>query len=978
MIATMAFAPLAGCLDNGELEEPLVVDPIKISLSADEPSDGSVDGKVITAEVTGGTMPLSFEWSLNGITLQEVGLQLSLNDLEPGTHTVKFVANDSEGISSSSEVIFTSLEVNIPPTITLEIPGFTYAFESVDWSIQVADENGDDLVTLIVFGDGNQSLGSLNGTQTWDQMGTYDVTASVTDAADVTISVTKQVLVTDNLPPSLEVSIESQVEESVIITLEQQINLTIVSSDLESEVISQMVYWGDNTQQLVTDDIVSHTYYSAGTFVITVEVTDLSNQITSWQHSIEVVEELTDTEAYQYFLENVPADDAIENEIDQNGDGTVDEAEDAADEEGYDWQADFDSNEDGEADHDNGNIASWQSKNEGNVQNVAESNSTAGSGRSAGDSNDNLTDIDSHVDANETAHEIPDENLSDEGEVMDDLFSDVESFMEDTEDEEIFKAEYYESLINHTQALWWNETFTLDLNDDGIDETSCIRATALKWQDQNHDSNPEKAVLYRVKYCSADRDGDGVDDLSLFEIEAMNVLDSNDNGVAEVLEVLHLISTTWTNGSTIDTTTFLNAGAAIDQDEDGNEEGAIMGIAYIRQIDLTGDGTFESESIIYALIAIEDIDDDGTPEKALMLISTAIKIDLDGDGNANHQFTGTKIALALDRNVDGAVDDLRAAQFGEESFDNNSDGVVDTTSVYWQGLRIVDRNFDGVPDKVSMAQGFENEVDDDANGVPETHIKIFSASVVKDIDADGNPEHAWFLSHMTGSSDTNGDGNWDWQNETAAGAEAVDFNSDGNIDYFAAVRVYSQKSDEHANGWGSELALIWILQGWDRNSDGQQNEIHAVVMINVQWDNNSDGSWDTSWANGNVWHGLDFNGDGHFEREAYVRYEAAVSDDDADGNLEYTVEDVTVHTRNSTLNGDVTHEFYLHMRNAKGNVSTAGIAQYENTTLVAYETWNTSSRQETYALIFVADSWDSDRDGVSETETTHVYHDNRE
>jgi hypothetical protein len=62
---------------------------------------------------------------------------------------------------------------------------------------------------------------------------------------------------------------------------------------------------------------------------------------------------------------------------------------------------------------------------------------------------------------------------------------------------------------------------------------------------------------------------------------------------------------------------------------------------------------------------------------------------------------------------------------------------------------------------------------------------------------------------------------------------------------------------------------------------------------------------------------------------------------------------------------------------SKGNISTSGIAQYENTTIVAYETWNDSSKQETHAFVIVADSWDGDRDGTKESETTHVYHDNR-
>jgi hypothetical protein len=75
--------------------------------------------------------------------------------------------------------------------------------------------------------------------------------------------------------------------------------------------------------------------------------------------------------------------------------------------------------------------------------------------------------------------------------------------------------------------------------------------------------------------------------------------------------------------------------------------------------------------------------------------------------------------------------------------------------------------------------------------------------------------------------------------------------------------------------------------------------------------------------------------------------------------------------------GDVTHEYYFHLKNTKGNVSTSGIAQYENTTLVVYETWNNSQRQETQAVMLIVESWDNDRDGTKESETVHVHHDNR-
>lgn len=980
MMTTMILSSFAGCLDSGEEGDQAidhVFEPITVSLVASDAADGAVDGKIITAQVNGGAGGNNLVWNVDGENMAESTLTLTLSELEPGEHSVKLTVTDINNETSSAEINFTSLEVNIAPTISLTVATSTYALSPVNWSVEVADENGDALTTSVDFGDGSQISTNLSGAHSWATEGTFTITASVSDDAGETTTTTSDIVVTDNLPPTLAVSLTPQVDGMTILVLSEQVNLTITSSDLESEILYQLVVWGDDNEELVSDDTASHTYTTAGVYDIIVEVADHHQQITSWQQTIEVVEEITDTAAYQYFSDNLPSDDAVESEIDADGDGTVDEAEDAEDENGYDWESDFDKNGDGNADHDDGNIDGWQTKDDNHVQTVAESNDTSGGGRSAKDNHDPLTDMESHVDENETATEIPNENLSDEGEIMANLFTGVEGEMNETEDEQAFKAESYENLINGTHAIWWNESFTEDIDGDGLEETTCFRATAIMWLDSNNDSNPERALIYRVKYCTADRDGDGTDDFLMYEIEALNATDWNDNGTPEMIEALHLISITWTNGTVVDSNTFLIGLAAMDLNEDGNPEKAMVAVAVIRQIDLTGDGTFESESIVYALIAIHDLNDDGTPEKALVVIHTNIKLDMDGDGNVNHEIQWSQIAFAQDRNWDGNVDDFRAAQFGETKFDNNSDGVVDSKTSGWLGLRIEDRNFDGQEDKVSMAQGWEVEADDDANGIPEKHTKWFAASVVKDSNADGNAEHIWYLVHAVDSTDTDADGNWDWENATAAGAEVRDWNSDGNVDYYGGVRIYSQKTDQHSNGWGSEVVAIWIIQAWDANSDGNVNGVHAVNVVTIHWDNNSDGNWNTEWGQGNVWHGVDFNGDGHFEREAYVGFEKAISDDDADGNIEYSVEDITVHTRNSTMAGDVTHEYYFHLKNTKGNVSTSGIAQYENTTLVVYETWNNSQRQETQAVMLIVESWDNDRDGTKESETVHVHHDNR-
>lgn len=964
----------AGCIGG---EDEVKNDPLNATMITQEASDGAVDGKVISVSAIGGDGTYTYAWTLDGETMNESSNRLVLNQLVPMTHTVTVTVSDGDGGEISRSVIFTSLEPNYSPEVQVSIIGVEYSGVPVHYSVSATDANGDTLSYLIDFGDGTTST-EASGEHTWTEEGGYNVTATVSDGNGGVGTDSSTILIATNLPPTVDVAVEPVTDGNLLVMIDEQVNLTLAVSDPEGGAVTQFVAWGDSTNETITTDSATHSYSESGEYNITVIVTDSQSMETTSIIKVEVLEDLTDSDFYEYYEENLPDEDEVQSELDGDGDGTVDDAEQAETEGGYDWQSDFDPDGDGESNHDEGNIDSWQLRDENGVSQVAQSNDTAGGGRSTRDTHDPLVTPEDHIGENETDTEIPNDNLSGQDEVMDDLFDDTDDEMDSADDDPALNAEHYEDAINGTQAVWWNETFMDDLDDDGTNESSCQRATAVMWLDGDADGNPERAVLYRVRFCTADRDADGTPDVSVYEVEALNATDLNDNGTPEILEALHLVVVTWQNGTTTDTNTYLIAAAAVDLDEDGNLERAFVAGAEIRQVDLDGDGVHEGTHLVYGIIAAVDANDDGTPENAIMLVVTTISLDLDGDGNVNHSATWGQIVHARDRNWDGQIDEFRAAQFGEEIFDNNSDGVQDTKSAMWIGVGITDRNFDGTEDKIVMAVGAEHEDDADGDGLSETKQSFFFATTVKDWNADGNPEHIWYLTHSSEGRDIDDDGDWDFMNETAAGAEVRDWNSDGNFDYYGAIRIYAQKRDQQANGWNSETTATWILQMWDINSNGNVNVVHAVVIVQVHWDNNSDGTWDTEWTNGNVWHGIDFNGDGHYERAVYVGLTAARSDDNADGNIEWESSEITIHTRNSTIQGHVTHEYYYHLIQTKGNVSTQGIAQYENTTLVAYETWNTPNRTETHAVVIVADSFDWDRDGIKDVETVHVYHDNRQ
>ncbi len=964
----------AGCIGG---EDEVVNDPLNATMVTQEPVDGAVDGKVISVSAIGGDGDYSYAWKLDGEVVNETSARLVLNQLIPMTHTVTVTVSDGSGEEITKSVIFTSLEPNYAPVVEISIIGVEYSGIAVQYSVSATDANGDSLSYLVDFGDGTTST-EESGIHIWTSEGGYNVTATVTDEHGAIGSDSATILIATNLPPTVEVNVEPASEGNLMAMLDEQVNLTLTVSDPEGGAVTQHVDWGDGTAETIATDSASHAYNEAGDYLINVTVTDSQGMETVWSTSIEVLEDLTDSDFYSYYEENLPDEDEVQSELDSDGDGTVDDAEPAESEDGYDWQSDFDPDGDGEADHDEGNIDSWQLKNEEGVSDVAQSNDTAGGGRSSRTNHDPLVTPEDHVGENETDTELPDNNLSGQDEVMNDLFNDTGDEMDRAGDDPALTAEHYENAINGTHAVWWNETFMDDLDEDGTNESSCQRATAVMWRDGDNDGNPERAILYRVRFCTADRDGDGTPDVSVYEVEALNATDLNDNGTPEIVEALHLVVVTWQNGTTTDTNTYLIAAAAVDLDEDGNLERLLVAGAEIRHVDLNGDGVSEGSHMVYGIIAAADSNDDGTPEEAIVLVVTSISLDLDGDGNVNHSATWGQIVHTQDRNWDGQVDRFRAAQFGEEKFDNNSDGVQDTKSAMWLGVGITDRNFDGTEDKVVMAIGAEHEDDADGDGLSETKQHYFFATTVKDLNADGNPEHIWYLTYSSEGRDLDDDGDWDFMNETAAGAEVRDWNSDGNLDYYGAIRIYAQKRDQQANGWNSETTATWILQQWDLGSNGNINVIHAVAVFQVHWDNNSDGAWDTEWTRVNVWHGIDFNGDGHYERAVYVGIVNHRSDDNADGNIEWQLSDMTVHTRNTTILGHVNHEYYFHLREAKGNISTQGVAQYENTTLVAYETWDTPNRSETHALVIISDSFDWDRDGVKDVETVHVLYDNRQ
>jgi len=964
--------------------------PLAVTLVLEGTPTTDTHSIVAVATPTGGLMPYTYAWTIDGVAPTIMPSErYDAGTLTAGQHTISLTITDARGDSESATVLFALQETptspvddgpNAAPQVMIMLPASVYVGESADWGLQIVDPDDDDVTVIVSFADGTTST-ETSGSHVWTTPGTYRITVTATDSEGASVTKTADILVAHDLPPDISVTSETSVlEGDVILSPGDTLEIAIQATDDRDDLANLNLDWGEGQSMVIQPGTFTHTYASVGTYTITITASDGSGMTSTWIRVVEVIAEFEDSRAFELLEQILPEDDAIESEIDEDGDGVVDGAEDAEKEEGYDWESDFDENQDGQPGHDGGQIDGWQAKDEEGVLGVAQSDTTAGGGRSDdGESDDPLTDTDAHVTENETSTEVDNASMNDHGEVMDDLFEGTEDELDDSANNVVADPDYYTGLANATSGLIWRTTDLpgFDVDGDGTPDADCSRNEGILWRDSNQDGNPERAILLRILECSRDNNGDGVDDQFYTEVEALNLSDYNSNGQFEVLEALHLTSMSWINGTLQDTNNVVRCLTFRDWNEDGNPEFSLIMILVNREFDDGQDGSIEVTINDAQILSVRDWNSDGVPNEMFIFMGHEMSWDMDGDGNANYSSHHAHLLHAFDRDQDGNPDDVRAAQFGGEVYDNNSDGSDDSWTNTWLGVRTLDRNLDGNFDKVIMAIGHERVDDSDGDGNSESSLNFFAASMMSDWNQDGNVDRMWAFHMVSDGTDLDDDGSWDYKNETVASVEAMDWNSDGTFDHYTGLRVFSLKADHHPNGWGSETNHIWILEVWDWNSDGTPNAVHAVVVTEVMWDNNTDGHADTKWVDGKLWHGVDFNDDQNMERHVYFEINDFQSDDDADGNIEFSITEVTIHTRNTTLQGNVQHEYFFHAKGVKANVSAAGVPQYTNDTVVAYESWNTSQRQETHAMVVIVEKHDHDRDGTVEAETVHLFADNR-
>ena len=956
----------SGCLSAtdeivGQPEPSVVTASVTIEGSPISASDLIIANAVIEE----GTAPFIANWRLDGVLVQTSNsLAYDAGFLSVGTHTIEVELTDSMGASTVSTVIFTLLEPNRAPTVSLELPSVGIAGIPIAWSVDAADPDGDNLVVEVDFSDG-VTLRDLSGQHIWGEPGTYSVRVSATDSSGFLATAQESIRIDDANAPLLTVSTNPSPQGRIHLNLAGELSIaTVVEDSLGSTSVS--IDWGDDSTSDPALAEESHQYSEEGIYVVRVTATGPTGITTERVFHVEVVSVVDDLEAAQ--LQDELEDEAegqLENEVEQgldpDGDGTVDEVTEAQGDSEYDWQSDFDPDGDGYYDDDQ-EVDDWVTTDEESVRDEVgdeEATDTIPS--------DSLMIESSVVNEGEGPSEdeltpIPFYNEADI-EIVNPVFNEAWG---DVDDASMQEQTYLRS-ISQVTATWWNDSFWEDWDNDGVPETLCHRTIGVFWFDSDGIPGPERIILVRTTHCSQDRDGDGNDDLFFTRFRGLDLVDQNSDGIPERHDVLTRTVWTWDNGTYEDVNIHLFAHARTDADQDGNLERRVVVNRDQRMVD-QGIGSVLTAYFSHSRFILRvDNNDDGTPERWMTIDHTSWIWDPTEDGNADRHRDNLRAVVKRDTDSDGSVDVVRALQQNTVQFDNDSNGVVELQWTWRAGVLKVDTDHDGDLDYTARMRGWHQHWD---WGMIEYHIHRFALTRMIDHDADGILEWKQRTIHMSNATDWDFDRHLEKRESYTATLTWWDSNEDGYEEHiFRRVREASYL-DEHAHGWTSQTEETRSMEIW-RDSNHNLHAKRVVIIGLSSWDNNSDGSPDTYDHLSRTWQGSDTNNDDFLNRRVFHRHHMMQRDDNADGNVTFSINSNIWHARNLSLsssgNIEVLQEAYLSHNVLEWNINSLGHAYHTNSTWIGFQIdYVTGTSQGITVTVITVDS---NQDGTPESQT---------
>jgi PKD repeat protein len=214
--------------------------------------------------------------------------------LDTGTYTVAVTVTDGGGLSVAGGTTITA--TNVKPSLSTLVfsPSTVTDHQTVTVSGTFTDPGTNDTYTVtFAWGDGSTSLLSLaagsrsfSGSHDYLTSGTYNVTVTVTDRDNGVGTQSASLVVTARNTPPSALSLSSNVTG-----LSATVSGSFVDPDaLDTHVITML--WGDGTTSTstlvagATQFSETHTYLTAGSFTVTVTVTDPAAAATSATTSV--------------------------------------------------------------------------------------------------------------------------------------------------------------------------------------------------------------------------------------------------------------------------------------------------------------------------------------------------------------------------------------------------------------------------------------------------------------------------------------------------------------------------------------------------------------------------------------------------------------------------------------------------------------------------------------------------------------------
>jgi hypothetical protein len=963
LVALMLGSGCLGATDEiVEQPEPSVVIASVVIEGSPTTASHLIIANVVIEE---GTAPYIANWRLDGALVQTSNsLTYDAGFLSVGTHTIEVELTDSRGASAVSAVIFTLLEPNRAPTVSLELPSEGVAGVPVAWSVATADPDGDVLVVEVDFSDGI-TLRDLSGQHIWGEPGTYSVHVSATDPSGFLATAQGSIRINDAEAPSLTVSTNPSPQGRIHLNMAGELSITTVAEDPLGPV-SISIDWGDGSTSDSPLAEESHQYFVEGIYVVRVTATGPTGISTERMFHVEVVSVIDDLEAAQLQEElegegEEQLENEVELELDPDGDGTVDEVTEAQGDSEYDWQSDFDPDGDGYYDDDQ-EVDDWVTTDEESVRDeVGDEEATDAIPSDPLMIESSVVNEEERPSENELAP-IPFDNEANT-EIVNPVFNEAWGDVDDTSMQE----QTYSRSISQVTATWWNDSFWEDWDNDGVPETLCHSTMGVFWFDSDGIPGPERIILVRTKQCSHDRDGDGHDDLFFTRFRGLDLVDQNSDGIPERHDVLTRTVWTWDNGTYEDVNIYLFVHARTDADQDGNLERRVVLNRQQRMVD-QGIGAVLTAYFSHSrLILRVDSNDDGTPERWMAIDHTSWVWDPTEDGNADRHRDNLRAVVRKDTDQDGSVDVVRALHQNTVQFDNDSNGVVELQWTWRAGVLKVDTDHDGDLDYTARMRGWHQHWD---WGMVEYHIHRFSLTRMIDDDADGILEWKQRTIHMSNATDWDFDHHLEQRESYTATLTWWDSNEDGYEEHiFRRVRETSYL-DQHAHGWTFQTEETRSMEVW-RNSLHQPHRIRIVVNELTSWDNNSDGSPDTYQYLSRTWQATDTDNDSFLNRRVFHRHYMGQRDDNADGNVTSAVNSNIWHARNLSLSSsgsiEVLQEAYLSHKVLEWNINPQGHAYHTNSTWVGFQIDYIAGTSQGITVTVI--TVDSNQDGTPESQT---------